>query len=250
MRKLACIIYSILLNIFILNGQVPYLKMQDVNGKSYVLSDYIKQNKYNLVSLWAKWCPPCLYEQFLWKNYCNSWLKDYNIKISSIHLNDSNNTFEQAKMMWNSEGFCGDLFGSIADSVISAYKLTGIPQIFIYDSNGKILYSHSGFDKGDEILLNEFISNLFPVKASNIINSTIANIYPNPFSDYITIELFENIIDPIYYCDIHNSIGNLVYSNEIKEPLQIINLSNLTKGIYTLEIKSLHSNITKVLIRE
>ncbi|MCD4790458.1 MAG: T9SS type A sorting domain-containing protein [Bacteroidales bacterium] len=82
---------------------------------------------------------------------------------------------------------------------------------------------------------------------AEFLNSAI-NIYPNPFTDYFTIE-----IKPEFQAlEIIDLDGTIKLSKEIKKPniktLKIV-AENLTKGIYLLKIKTSKQNLIKKIIK-
>ena len=76
---------------------------------------------------------------------------------------------------------------------------------------------------------------------TSINESDIQNIeiYPNPSSGMFTIE-FRSIIEKKSNISILNSIGNVVFSEElmIGESSKDIDLSELSKGIYLIELQT------------
>jgi len=85
------------------------------------------------------------------------------------------------------------------------------------------------------------------IEMSNAANGI--NIYPNPASDYINIELLnaltaKDIID----INIYNTTGNLVFQSS--SYLQKINTSKWAKGIYTIAVKTIQQTILKKIIVE
>lgn len=86
---------------------------------------------------------------------------------------------------------------------------------------------------------------------NNLIISKI-NIYPNPATNRININLNLNSYSDIEIT-LFNSIGNVVYSTLIKDKkqfLKTIDVENLNKGIYFLEIKTDgNKTIKKIIIK-
>lgn len=61
--------------------------------------------------------------------------------------------------------------------------------------------------------------------------------YPNPSSGLLTVKV-ENVKTEIFTLAIYNVMGELVRSENVKGNMQHINVSNLSNGIYTAEIKT------------
>ena len=80
--------------------------------------------------------------------------------------------------------------------------------------------------------------------------STILSIYPNPTSNWITIETQENIKNDI---NIINVIGETVYTiskDKFSDNYEMINLSNLPKGSYIIQLINSQSIINhKIILR-
>jgi hypothetical protein len=72
--------------------------------------------------------------------------------------------------------------------------------------------------------------------SNNITEENINGIYlyPNPIKDKLFIDIPQNI-NPIY-AEIYNSLGQLIKSNNVHTGLNVINVSELTSGIYIIKI--------------
>ena len=73
------------------------------------------------------------------------------------------------------------------------------------------------------------------------------SVYPNPAKHNITIENINFIINSI---DIYNITGQLVMSKNVNSMSTILNISDLEKGVYLLDIKSNNTSIKRKIIIE
>ena len=73
-------------------------------------------------------------------------------------------------------------------------------------------------------------------------SNKIANIYPNPIHDKMSIRLDKKITQANY--EIFNSIGQLITMGNIKSPESTINTSSYSNGTYYLIVKTNNSSQT------
>lgn len=83
--------------------------------------------------------------------------------------------------------------------------------------------------------------------ADNLSNQLLFDIFPNPNNGQVTINLMENIGS--YHVKVHNILGELVYSEILKEQLTSHNL-NIKTGLYFVSIDSNGQKATKKIIVE
>jgi hypothetical protein len=78
------------------------------------------------------------------------------------------------------------------------------------------------------------------------------SIYPNPTNSDLTISL-ENKVTKPYTINVFNNLGQIVYSENVKDvynTLHTINLANIVSGIYFVNINSSEINKTAKLIKQ
>ncbi len=80
-------------------------------------------------------------------------------------------------------------------------------------------------------------------------NKNAFSIYPNPATGLVTVSLQDFKKDEATTLSIYNTLGDLVYSeNTISNAKMPISTSNYTQGIYTVQVKTKNTLLTKKLI--
>ena len=161
MKKLALLIFLLTITKYS-QSQIANLEIQDTSGNFYQLPDYMNDDSKYLISFWATWNTPGRNQFDAWQDYSSNWIDNYNVKILGISI-DNPNVYDNAIALWANKGWNGELLFSEADSAQIAFNFQTIPKIFLFDDSGNIVYEHSGYAPGDEIELDQFITNNFPV---------------------------------------------------------------------------------------
>lgn len=113
--------------------------------------------------------------------------------------------------------------------------------IFTVPTTGTYYLDFNIYSDADKFLL---VMDDISITESNSIDekqANTANVYPNPTTDILNIECKEDIKT----ISIINTIGQVVYSNEIYNNSTKVNTSNFDKGIYLVKIQTENSSIIK-----
>ena len=114
-----------------------------------------------VIAFWLTTCRPCLYELKTYTKLYEQWREEANFQLYAISIDFPNRYHrideltQELKLpfpvYWDSRR----QFKSILPG-----GLNGLPQVFIFDKNGKIAYHHKGFQTGDEERLFEKVKEL------------------------------------------------------------------------------------------
>ena len=144
-----------------LNAQnLPDVKIQDKKGKVISTASWIDNRTPFIVSFWSTTCKPCLKElDVLSENY-DDWSEDAPFRVVAVCVDDSRSV-ARAKALAAGSGW--DMFEILYD-VNSDFKramnVAMVPHVFVFDKNGKQVYTHTGYKPGDEIELLDAIKKL------------------------------------------------------------------------------------------
>ena len=102
--------------------------------------------------------------------------------------------------------------------------------------------------KGNSILYvdNLNFDNLITSVDEEAINGKF-NFYPNPAIDVIRLDI-DNANNDDITCNIYNSLGELVISEQVQQNSQLVNIGDLNNGMYVVELRSVNLNQRKQLI--
>ncbi|MFM2291663.1 MAG: hypothetical protein RIS29_1476 [Bacteroidota bacterium] len=82
---------------------------------------------------------------------------------------------------------------------------------------------------------------------NNPFGSDLISVYPNPASTEITVSLATQAVKT--YINIYNAMGQQVATHEVFDAKQKINISNLHKGMYLIEVRNeTQSGVTRLLV--
>lgn len=143
----------------------PPFSLKDLKGKSRSLQ--AERGKVVLLNFWATWCGPCKYElpkiHELYRK-----LKDEPVTFLMVSVDDVA-TVEKVKPFVTAKKFEFPILLDTDAAVVSQYNEDGIiPFTVIIDHLGRIRHVHSGYNEGDEAVVEQELRTLLkevPVKA-------------------------------------------------------------------------------------
>ena len=134
----------------------PEVTIKTMDGKNITTSEVIKKNKYTFISFWATWCGPCKRELDAISEVHNNWKNDYGLEVVAISIDDARGAAKIPALVkqkaWN---YTVLLDGNA--SLQQILNFNSIPQSYLVDQEGNIIYAHSGYTPGDEFQIEEKI---------------------------------------------------------------------------------------------
>ena len=138
---------------------LPSVEVKKLSGEDVNIQEYAKNDKLTVISFWATWCAPCKRELDAISEMYEDWQEDYNMELVAISI-DNARTFTRVKGMVQAKGWDYEVLSDITQALQRAMNFQDVPYTFIIDTNGKIVYSHSGYNPGDEDELEEKLKEL------------------------------------------------------------------------------------------
>ena len=151
-----------LMSVFILsanNNPFPAINIKTLDGKTVNTSDYTSKGKITVVSFWATWCTPCKRELDMINEVYADWVEKYDVQLLAITIDDARGLTKVPSIVQNK----GWEFTVLADSkqeLQQALNFQTIPQTFLLNDKGEIVYAHNGYNPGDELELEKKIAEL------------------------------------------------------------------------------------------
>ncbi|MGO4290669.1 TlpA family protein disulfide reductase [Chitinophaga sp. RAB17] len=123
------------------SGQpMPSVKYPDANGQLAGLEKY--KGKYLLVDFWASWCGPCRQAIPKVKELYAAY-KDKGFEVVSISIDTDKNAWKKAmkeeEMPWE------QMLSDNKDKTMEQFQFSGIPTMYLVDSEGKIMERFTGY---------------------------------------------------------------------------------------------------------
>lgn len=138
---------------------LPSITLKDLNGNPVDISDYGRSGKITVISFWATWCGPCKKELKNINEYLEEWEEAYNMQLVAISTDDSRNTVK-VKPFVNGQAWEFDVLLDVNQELMRALNAPNVPFTVIIDKNGNIVYTHLGYQEGDEFELAEKLEEL------------------------------------------------------------------------------------------
>jgi peroxiredoxin len=137
----------------------PKVNIKTLDGKSVSTSDYTAKGKITIVSFWATWCTPCKVELDIINDLYGEWVEKYDIQLLAITIDDARGLAKVPAMV-KTKGWQFTVLSDTKQELQQALNFQPIPQTFLLNQKGEIVYSHSGFKPGDEVELEHKVAAL------------------------------------------------------------------------------------------
>ncbi len=142
---------------------MPSIVLNDASGKKVNVSDYGKNGQITVFSFWATWCVPCKKELNNISELYDDWKEKYNVRVVTVSIDDSRSS-TKVKPYADSQRWEFDLLLDPNQDLKRDLNIQTVPFTALLDKNGKIVYTHTGYVEGDELVLEDEIKKHAGVK--------------------------------------------------------------------------------------
>ncbi len=138
---------------------VPSVQVKTIDDVPVNFNTFITKNSITLVSFWATWCGPCIKElQAIDERYAE-WQEKYSVKLIAVSIDDARNS-RKVKPKVLAENWKYEIVLDENMDLARTMNVNNPPMMFIYDKNGKLVYTHQGYTPGGEDELEKQLQEL------------------------------------------------------------------------------------------
>ena len=138
---------------------LPSASLKTLDGQNVDLISFANNGKILIISMWATWCAPCKKELDAIAEVYEDWQNNYNVELLAITI-DTQRQLAKVKPMVESKGWTFTVLSDANNQMRNTLGVVNIPQTFLVNHNGEIVYRHTGYSPGDEADLEDEIRRL------------------------------------------------------------------------------------------
>ena len=135
---------------------LPAVNVKTMDGKSVNIQTLVGNGKITVISFWATWCSPCKRELDAISEIYEDWQEDFNVELLAITIDDARGVAKVPAMV-AAKGWEYKILSDSKQDLQRALNFQTVPQTFLLNADGEIVYTHSGYTSGDEYELEDEI---------------------------------------------------------------------------------------------
>ena len=139
---------------------VPAVQVRTLDGESVNLQAYVGQGRPVIISLWATWCKPCLEELDNIAELYPEWQETYGLQLLAISVDDQRQLAKVGPLV-STRRWAYTILTDPAQQLKTALNYQLIPQLYLLNGAGEVVYEHTSYVPGNEFELEEKLRALF-----------------------------------------------------------------------------------------
>ena len=150
MKKIIIAIVCIFFSLSIQAQGLPDTQIKDVNtGKKLPFNETVEKGKITVISFWATWCVPCKKEIKNISLKLPSWKKEADFNYMTISI-DEPRAEGLVRTYALSQGWSFPYYLDANSDLKRSLSFQNVPYTMIIDKNGKVAFTHTGYEEGGE----------------------------------------------------------------------------------------------------
>lgn len=123
--------------------------------------DLLKKGKPTVLAFWLTTCLPCHAELASYAKNFSEWQKQADFRLLAVSI-DFPERFQKVKQMAKEKNWPFPVYWDYtrAFKAVLPGGLNGLPQVFLFDKNGALVWQHKKYVPGDEVELFNRIAGL------------------------------------------------------------------------------------------
>jgi len=164
MKKMLVAFLGLCLSAAVQAQDLPETLIKDVNtGKKIAFNETIEKGKVTLISFWATWCIPCKKEIKNVSMKLPEWKKEVDFNYMTVSI-DRVEAEGLCRTYAISQGWKFPYYIDANSDLKRSLNFQNVPFTMIIDKNGKVAFSHTGYEEGGENQIWEKIKELAAAK--------------------------------------------------------------------------------------
>ena len=155
MRKLTCIGICLLCAMR-LCASFPFVELNDVDGKNVKVNELTNQGKPVIIAFFATWCKPCIRELNAINDLYDDWQEETGVEMYIVSI-DQGQDIKKVRPLANGNDWEYHVLLDPNGELKRAMNVQNVPHMFVLDSNGQIVYNHSGYTDGSEKEIRKYL---------------------------------------------------------------------------------------------
>ena len=135
---------------------IPAADLKTLDGKNINANTFSNDGKPMIIDFWATWCKPCKKELDAIAEVYEEWQKETGVKLIAITIDDSRSS-ARAGADVKTHGWAYEIYLDSNQDFKRALNVGDIPQVFIVDGKGNIVWSKNGYVDGSEAHIYEIL---------------------------------------------------------------------------------------------
>ena len=130
-------------------------RVRSIAGSYTTIATEAKDSKLVVLDFWTTWCKPCL-KAIPKLIVLSDKYKDQGVVFIGVN-GDGPKNLAKVKPLATNLGITYPVLLDQDQEISNELMITAFPTLIILDATGKILYTHQGYNPGDELVLEEEI---------------------------------------------------------------------------------------------
>ena len=137
--------------------ELPSTTLKTLDGQSVNIKDAISDEGPTVISFWATWCKPCIKELTAFMDYAIELEEEVGAKVLAVSIDDSRNSARVAPMA-QGQGWEYTILLDENQDLKRNLGIVNVPFTLVLNSEGEVVWKHSGYSPGDEEELAEIVT--------------------------------------------------------------------------------------------